>query len=76
MQSCAVTLSGCLSGLHVRLSCGRSWVRVLAGPYQRPQLIGTNCLPVWQTGIRVGFGSAALVVCEIVYGAMHFKDLL
>ena len=30
------TVSGLLSGLRERLSCGRSQLRILAGSYQRP----------------------------------------
>ena len=46
-----LTVSGSLSGKHVRFSCSRSWVRVLAGLYQRPsykmvQTASLHCMHV------------------------------
>ena len=42
---------------------------------------GTNCLPAWHTGVRVGVRKSNLnvkgrVVCGIVYGDMQYKNTL
>ena len=37
---------------------------------------GTNCLPAWHAGIRVGVWQCSRVVCGMVYTDMHCKYLL
>ena len=51
------TVSGWLSGWRVRLSHGRSWVRVPVGSYQRPSYKLPPCMA--RNALGLEFGSAA-----------------
>ena len=43
-----------LSCSCVRLSCSMLWVRSWPGHTKDHHKIGTNCIPAWHAGIRVG----------------------
>ena len=43
------TMSGWLSGYHVRLSCSRLRVCAWSGHTKDHNKNGTNCLPAWHT---------------------------